>query len=241
MSSDAASAEQAAARAAQTRGFSNLLNSDGGWDGKDGLSLNPQENAAADRFLAQATTAEPNITPVIMDIRDKVPDAQMVGYPDYVLKTEDSFKEKLAKTLQRNPGMNVDDALGTMKDSVRYTMQFPGDGTSYADGVNNTMQRFTDAGMEPVGFRNTWGKPGHQGINSWWRDPATGHTFEMQFHSPDSFSAKMLTHGPYEQQRLPGVSPEQFDALQKQQDQIFDAVPRPTGASDIRPPENPRE
>jgi hypothetical protein len=103
------------------------------------------------------------------------------------------------------------------------------------------MQRFTDAGMEPVGFRNTWGKPGYQGINSWWRDPATGHTFEMQFHSPDSFSAKMLTHGPYEQQRLPGVSPEQFDALQKQQDQIFDAVPRPTGAFDIRPPENPRE
>lgn len=101
------------------------------------------------------------------------------------------------------------------------------------------MQRFIDAGIEPVDFRNAWDKPGYQGINSWWRDPTTGHTFEMQFHTPDSFSAKMDTHGLYEQQRLPGVTQEQQNALQQQQDQIFDAVPRPPGASDIRPPSRP--
>jgi hypothetical protein len=132
--------------------------------------------------------------------------------------------------------------LGRMKDSVRYTMQFPGEGTAYTDGVNTAMQRFTDAGIKPVGdFRNSWEEPGYQGINSWWRDPATGHTFEVQFHTPESFDAKMETHDLYEQQRLPGVTQEEQDALQQQQDQIFDAVPRPPGASGIRPPTGPRE
>ncbi len=63
----------------------------------------------------------------------------------------------------------------------------------------------------------------------------------MQFHTPESFEAKMVTHNLYEQQRLPGISQEQQDLLQQQQDQIFDAVPRPIGASGIRPPSGPRE
>lgn len=211
------------------------------WQGEDGLYLNPEENAAADGFLEQAKGAEESITPVVIDIRDDIPGAETPGYPEYVLKEEDSFKRKLATELERNPGMDVDEALGNMKDSVRYTMQFPDEGTSYADGVNAATQRLTDAGMEPVDFRNTWGEPGYQGINSWWRDPDTGHTFEMQFHTPESFAAKMETHDLYEQQRLPGVTQEQYNALQQLQDQIFDAVPRPIGASSIKPPDRRRE
>jgi hypothetical protein len=214
---------------------------EGGWNGENGLYLNPRDNAAADGFMEKAKGAEASITPVVMDIRDNVPGAETVGYPKDVLKTEDSFKRKLATELEQNPDMDVDEALGNMKDSVRYTMQFPDEGTSYADGVNTAMQRLTDAGMEPVDFRNTWGESGYQGINSWWQDPATGHTFEMQFHTPESFAAKMETHDLYKQQRLPGVTPEQRAELQQQQDQIFDAVPRPTGASSIRPPDKRRE
>lgn len=254
MSSGAASQERAAASAAEATAaapgaagkFSDILDpqggAGGGWQGEGELRLSPEENAAADRFLAQARQAEANTTPVVMGIRDEVPGAQTVGYPDFVLKSEESFKRKLATTLIRLPNRDLNTALSRMKDSVRYTMQFPGEGAAYTDGVNTAMQRFTDAGIKPVGdFRNAWDQPGYQGINSWWRDPATGHTFEMQFHTPASFEAKMVTHDLYEQQRLPGVSQEQQDSLQRQQDQIFDAVPRPPGASGIRPPSGPRE
>ncbi len=207
------------------------------WEGEGGLRLSPEENAAADRFLTQAKDAESNITPVVMGIRDEVPGAQTVGYPDFVLKSADSFKRKLATELQLSPDMSVEEVLAGMKDSVRYTMQFPGEGTAYTDGVNTAMQRFTDAGIKPLDdFRNAWDQPGYQGVNSWWRDPSTGHTFEMQFHTPASFDAKMMTHDLYEQMRLPSVSQEERDALQQQQDQVFNAVPRPIGASGIRPP-----
>lgn len=251
-SSGAAQQERAAAASAESLGeapgagkLSDILDPQGaagGWEGEGGLRLSPEENAAADRFLAQASSAESNITPVVMGIRDEVPGAETVGYPDFVLKSPESFKRKLATILGDNADMSVDEALSGMKDSVRYTMQFPGEGMAYTSGVNSAMQRFTDAGITPLDdFRNAWDKPGYQGINSWWRDPSTGHTFEMQFHTPESFEAKMVTHDLYEQLRLPGVSPEEQDALRQQQDQIFDAVPRPPGASGIRPPSGPRE
>jgi hypothetical protein len=252
MESGAARQEQTAASGAETLAaapegpgrFSDILDPKGaasGWEGEGRLRLSPEENAAADRFLARAKDAEANITPVVMAVRDEVPGAETVGSPDFVLKSPVSFRRKLATTLTRLPNRDLNIALGRMKDTVRYTMQFPGEGRAYTSGVSTVIQRFTDAGIKPVGdFRNAWDQPGYQGINSWWRDPATGHTFEVQFHTPQSFEAKMVTHDLYEQQRLPGVSQEQQDALQHQQDQIFDAVPRPPGASGIRPP-RPRQ
>lgn len=209
----------------------------GGWEGENGLHLSPEENAAADQFLAKAKAAESEISPVVLGIRDDVPGAETAGYPDFVLKDPESFKRKLATTLAESPTRDLDGALADMKDSVRYTLKFPGEGTAYRDGVNTTIDRFTAAGYEPVKFKNTWGSPAYQGINSFWRDPRTGHVFEMQFHTQDSFDAKMVTHDLYEQARLPGVSDARVAELQAEQNRIFGAVPRPAGASDVRLPE----
>lgn len=247
MSGGAASQEQAAASAAESLGpatspagkFSDILDpggAAGGWEGEGGLHLSPEENAAADRFLAQASDAESNITPVVMGIRDEVPGAETVGYPDFVLKSEDSFKRKLATELAESDTRDLDDAFGDMKDSVRYTLQFPSEGSAYTDGVNTAISRFQDAGFESVKFKNTWGGAGYQGINSFWRDPQTGHVFEMQFHTQESFDAKMVTHELYEEARIPGVSEARIDELEAEQNQIFGAVPRPVGAADIKLP-----
>lgn len=209
---------------------------DESWEGENGLYLSPEENAAARRFLDRAKQAESQITPVVQDTAHDT-GSELLGYPDYVLKSPESFKRKFATTLARRPTRNIDKALATMKDSVRYTMRLPPEGTAYTDGVNATVQRFTAAGFEPVKFTNMWGSPGYQGINSFWRDPTTGHIFEMQFHTQESFNAKMDTHELYEQARLPGVSEERIQELEEQQNQIFNAVPRPHGASSIIPPE----
>lgn len=219
--------------------ISNILGPEGGsaggaWEGENGLHLSAEENAAADQFLARAKDAESNITPVVMDVKNGVPGAEAVGYPDFVLKSPESFKRKLATTLAESPTRDLDSALADMKDSVRYTLKLPEDG--YTDGVNQTISKFQDAGFENVKFKNTWGSDAYKGINSFWRDPQTGHVFEMQFHTQESFDAKMTTHDLYEQARLPGVSTEQVQSLQSQQNQIFGAVPRPTGATGIKLP-----
>jgi len=206
----------------------------GAWEGENGLHLSAEENAAADQFLSRAQDAESNITPVVMDVKDGVPGAEAVGYPDFVLKSPESFKRKLATTLAESPTRDLDSALADMKDSVRYTLKLPED--SYTDGVNQTIAKFHDAGFENVKFKNTWGSDAYKGINSFWRDPQTGHVFEMQFHTQESFDAKMTTHDLYEQARLPGVSPDEVQSLQNQQNQIFGAVPRPSGATGIKLP-----
>ena len=243
--SSAAPQERAVASAAETTGtqagvpsrFSGVLDpkgSSGGWEGQGGLYLSAQENAAADRFLAQARDAESNITPVVMGIRDEIPGAQAVGYPEFVLKSPESFKRKLATELSAIQGRELDAALERMKDSVRYTLTFPSEGTAYTDGVNASISRFQGAGIGNVNFKPSWNAEGYKGINSFWRDPRTGHAFEVQFHTQESFDAKMVTHELYEQMRLPGVPESKLVELKAEQNQIFRTVPIPTGAASIK-------
>jgi hypothetical protein len=225
-------AERAAQSSLRSK-FATVLDPEGSWEGEGGLHLSRTENAAADRFLTRAKTAESRISPTVMKIRDEVPGAQSVGYPEYVLKDPESFKRKLATTLDRNAERDLGDALADMKDSVRYTLEFPGEGSAYTDGVNTVIGRFHAAGIENVKFKNTWGSPGYRGINSFWRDPGTGHVFEMQFHTQESFDAKMVTHELYEEQRLPSVSVERRLELVAEQNRILGAVPAPDGAAGI--------
>lgn len=205
-----------------------------GWRGEGGLRLTPQEDAAAVRFLAQARDAETRISPMILEIRDRVPGAQALGYPRFVLKDPDSFKRKLATVLAESPSRDLGHALAAVKDSVRYTLKFPGEGSAYTDGVTAAIGHLGDAGCQPVALHNTWGSGAYQGVNSFWRDPETGHVFEVQFHTQESFDAKMVTHGLYEQARLPGLDAAAVQRLRAAQNRIFGTVPRPDGAGDVK-------
>jgi hypothetical protein len=47
----------------------------------------------------------------------------------------------------------------------------------------------------------------YKGINLTWRDAETGHLFELQFHTPDSFWINKGEHLFYEIKRLPDGDP----------------------------------
>jgi hypothetical protein len=212
----------------------------GGWVGEGGggqqLRLNPLENADANALLDRARAAEPRLTDSMMSVRDDIDGAELVGL-DARLKTEDSLKRNLATLLAR-PGVTHAAALDTaMRDAVRYTLQLP-EG-SYAAGVLEAFERLGDRGYELVGRRNFWGGEDYQGINSTWRDPTTGQVFEVQFHTAESFAAKTETHAMYERGRLPGTPPDEVARLIREQREIFDRIPRPPGATDLRLPEPP--
>lgn len=57
----------------------------------------------------------------------------------------------------------------------------------------------------------------------------------MQFHTQASFDAKTEAHAYYESDRLGNAAPEAAEASAAAQVEIFDAVPRPAGASTITP------
>jgi len=75
-----------------------------------------------------------------------------------------------------------------MKDAVRYTQIHEAD--TYADGVRSARAAMRDAGYTEVDWKNSWGGEGYAGINSFWRTADDRGTFEVQFHTPDSFAAK---------------------------------------------------
>ncbi|WP_329395789.1 ATP nucleotide 3'-pyrophosphokinase [Streptomyces melanogenes] len=205
---------------------------DGGWTG-DGLSLNAADNAKVDAFIDRAKKAERSISPQVRTAA-LISGAKLIGF-DHRLKSADSLKRKVATSLLEHPERNVNDALAGINDSVRYTLQWP-DGR-YTEGVALAASVLSEWGNDNTKWSNTWGRAkGYKAINSGWRAPRSEHLFEVQFHTPASKHAQEVTHKLYEEQRLPGTSPERAKELQAQQDALFAAVPVPPGADGLTAP-----
>ncbi|MBY8886574.1 hypothetical protein K7472_17120 [Streptomyces sp. PTM05] len=204
---------------------------DGSWRGPNGLRLGPEENATTDRFLARAVTTEPHITGAVETIAHDIDHGRLNGL-EYRLKGEDSLKRKIATSMLENPELTPEEGLARVKDSLRYTLEIPTD--RYTDGVQQAVADLHARGFENVTFKNTWRSSGYKGINSTWRDPATGQVFEVQFHTPESFAAKMDGHALYERERLPGVSADEVSAIKEQQKELFGRLAVPSHAEEIR-------
>ncbi|GHK01041.1 hypothetical protein SY2F82_28380 [Streptomyces sp. Y2F8-2] len=204
---------------------------DGSWEGPQGLRLSPEENAATDQFMDRAQGTEPRITEAIQAATGHVEQGKLNGL-EYRLKGEDSLKRKVATALLEDARLTPERALANIRDSLRYTVEIPT--RDYSHGVQRAVDELRARGFENVTFKNTWGNSGYKGINSTWRDPSTGQIFEVQFHTPESFTAKMDTHVLYEKGRLPGISREEFEAIQSAQNDLFDRVPVPHGADSIQ-------
>ncbi|MFI6933132.1 hypothetical protein [Streptomyces sp. NPDC050287] len=204
---------------------------DGSWQGENGLRLDHEANAAADDFMRRSQEAEPHITESMQSIAGRVDHGKLIGL-EYRLKGEDSLKRKLATDMLEDIGVDHGRVLGDIKDSIRYTMEVPAD--RYTHGVQQAVDDLHAKGFENVTFKNSWDSAGYKGINSTWRDPMSGQVFELQFHTADSFTAKMDGHVLYEKERLPGVSADELAAIKLEQTELFGRVPVPHGAGDIR-------
>ena len=192
------------------------------------------DSPEVDAFISRAKAAEPEISRNMQDIKQNVPGSDLPGYDKFRLKTEDSLRRKISTDMLDNPNKSTDEVLSDIKDSVRYTLRMPADG--YANDTNAAVDLLKAKGYENVSWKPSWESPGYKGINSAWRDPATGQVFEVQFHTADSFSAKMEAHPLYEQWRLPDTPQWLKDQLDQQQMEIFGRVPLPPGLSRIGRP-----
>jgi predicted ABC-type ATPase len=211
------------------------------WSG-EGRTLDPAQNAIADRFLAHAAESAGKITPE-MDALAKSAGGHLEGVQD-ALKTPDSFKRKFADQLadDKNESRPVEASLSEMKDAVRYTVELPPE--KYVSGAQQVVHHLAAARdehgnplYEQVNFKNFWGQEkGYVGINSFWLDRATGQTFEVQIHTPDSFVAKTVTHHDLEIERTT-TDPIERKTVRDRADVTFAEVARPEGAAAIRLPE----
>lgn len=107
----------------------------------------------------------------------------------------------LNEALRNGRQLTVSDAVGDLKDQVRYTLVFSDD--QYVAGVERAKALFQDR-FDKIKFVNGWDPDNstyrgtYQGINAAFQDRVTGQVFEVQFHTPRSLRAKGPSHPWYD-------------------------------------------
>jgi hypothetical protein len=211
---------------------------DGRWKWK-GLELSPEANRAADEGLAVRQAAEGRdaegnygeggLTPAMRRVEAELEHGTLL--PDtekFALKSPDRFKEKLAKMISLEPDVTSNDHVARIHDGIRYTFIF--EDQFYSAGVRAAENCLAGHGYKLVGRKPSWLGKEYRGINTQWRDPASGQLFEVQFHTPASWDAKQRTHDSYEKVQNPATPAEERGRLRDYQREIASSVTIPPGA-----------
>jgi hypothetical protein len=157
------------------------------------VKLDGEIQSKAIQVNGQASLAERNITPDIQTVARETGGTR-VGAA-FVLKTQDSIAAKMAGDVTRL-GLSPDEAAARIKDAVRYTITYPAHG--HTSSAEQALASLEQKGYTVDRIKNTW-QPGnpYKGVNVVLTSP-DGHPFELQFHTPESFQVKQMTHVDYE-------------------------------------------
>lgn len=201
----------------------------GSWRGDSNQYLNLEENYSVDRAFGRMSDRETNVTDNLRTGETEVVDAKLVAL-EHRLKGKERFKEKVAEQLAVEYREDPRRAAESIPDGLRYTYQIPAD--SYVQGQQEVVDQLKEKGYEMIYRKNSWNDPEYKGINSRWRTP-DGQLFEVQFHTPESFEAKQLTHGAYERLRSPLTSGHDVLKLESFQREVSAGIPVPDNVLDI--------
>jgi hypothetical protein len=207
----------------------------GSWRGGGDQYLNAEENLVTGHALERIRPIEEKVNATLHEIKEEVPGCDLVGLK-FSLKGEERFKEKVSDEVRAKPDRSIAAISDNMPDAVRYTFQF--DREDYVDGYWSTLGCMEQHGYEMDFSRNSWGSSQYNGINTRWWTPS-GQLFEVQFHTPESFEAKQLTHEAYERIRSPGASDEERGELYEFQSGVSGSVPIPADSLTI--PDHPKK
>jgi hypothetical protein len=215
---------------------------DGGWAWKS-LRLDPPANHVADQQLAARRGAEGRhpdgtyddrgLTPALRRVEAQLDHGTLI--PDtekFALKSPDRFKEKLAKMIERRPDLSVGELADEIHDGIRYTFIF--DPAHYTDQTQRACSSLIGDGYELMRLANRWDGDEYKGVNSRWHDPHTGQSFEVQFHTPQSWEAKQQTHGTYERIDNPDTPVGDVERLRAYQRSVSSSLEIPDRWNEIR-------
>jgi uncharacterized protein YukE len=192
---------------------------------------------AAKRLLVPARKAQKEVTPLLRGIA-REEGAKLVGLK-HKLKKMDSLTDKITReSAFPQPHTRPLDELVSLKadeikDVLRYTVQ--SDMKRYSVNYEAVTSKLEARGFTLENVKNTWAEPGspqagpYRGINTQWRTP-DGQSFELQFHTRDSFAMKERTHDVYEEARAIDTPMERQQELRQIMTRMSDEIPVPDGA-----------
>jgi hypothetical protein len=169
------------------------------------------------------------VTPAMRRIEAEDPERHLAGLENR-LKGKDRLTEKINEAVDER-GRSVHEALAMVKDAIRYTFCYSDD--HYTEGIYADCERLENMGFERVDRINSWDTEEYKGINSRWRVPASGHLFEVQFHTQASLDAKEETHWAYERIRSLPDDDAEVAELHAYQRTVTSKVSIPPGAVDV--------
>jgi hypothetical protein len=216
---------------------------EGSWDWK-GHKLPPEQSHRADQAIAKCIDAEGRdvngnygehgLTPAMRRIEAQLDHGHLIEDTErFALKDPDRFKEKFARLIERYPGADPRELLDSICDGIRYTLIL--DFGCYTADVAAGHAQLKTAGYELIETKPSWDSDQYKGVNSQWRERASGVRFEVQFHTEESWDAKQKTHTAYEKIQDSRTSVEEVERLRKYQRQVTAEVPIPPGALQIEP------
>ncbi len=136
------------------------------------------------------------LTPVIRRIAHQLSRGGLApGSDANSLKSAERISAKLARLIARHPDRTADELAASICDVVRYAFAF--DPESFTEGTWLVHRKLKTQGFELEARRNRWESPEYKGIWTRWRDPASGLSFEIQFHTFASWDVLAGTHEAY--------------------------------------------
>ena len=168
---------------------------------------------------------EPQITATMEEIAQNN-GAELAGL-EYRVKTPSSAYGKM---YDRDEPTDIKD----MNDIIRYTEIYTGD--NLAEGANASLQELESRGFEVVSVKNTWDVENatYRGINTVVRDPS-GQTFELQFHTQESFDLKNgELHELYEERRTMADDDPRAIEIDEKMIELSSKLERPKNVHEVK-------
>lgn len=195
----------------------------------------------ASALLARVTPTEAHTTPLLHSLADdlgmkmrglgEVHDPSGEADVDARFKTLKSLTRKINdKSIERNKP--TDATAGRIGDALRYTMT--ADTANYAAHTQAVLDRLKAEGYTVKEADNSWGQGNsYRGVNTAIVAP-DGTEFELQFHTPESFTLKDgALHEHYEAMRDPAKPYAERLAAYQACVQLSDALPDPPGVESV--------
>lgn len=175
---------------------------------------------------------EPEITKDLQEISSKTK-VDMVGL-DHRLKTRESFLRKIDTDSKHSlDTTEIDKTLDSTNDVIRYTYQSPPE--DFSKSYHDIAKELEEKGYQLTGIKNTWldKRNPYNGVNCILQD-SRGQSFEVQFHTPESFDIKDKMHKDYEQWRVLDKSSTEAIEIYKRMHQQSAAMKIPKGIEKVK-------
>ena len=201
-------------------------------DGWANYVKRPTKSMANDIYT-KAKQKEPGITKDIQKAA-KSSNSKLYGLENR-LKTKESIARKInSNSLKKD--ISTSEAANDIKDAVRYTTI--SSDKSFVKNYNDFKSSMEKNGYKETRCKNYWdlydkGEVKHKSVQSIFQDK-DGYSFEVQFQTPSSQTAKDKKTPIYEARRKPGISKAEAASLEKQMEELAKQVSTPNDIYKIK-------